>query len=168
MPVTDVSYDHTEHTLTIVARFAAPIDRVWLVYADPRQLEQVWGAPNHPARFHHHELVRGAKLTYYVTGLQGEKYYGYWRVTDVDPPHSFSFDDHLADEDYRATPDAPKGHTTYTLEADGDETIVTSTTRFASHDDLAWVLESGGDQRAALATNQIDDLLAADPVRYES
>ena len=49
MPVTDVRHDPDALTLTITADFAAPVERVWEVYADPRQLERVWGPPTHPA-----------------------------------------------------------------------------------------------------------------------
>jgi uncharacterized protein YndB with AHSA1/START domain len=43
MPVTDVKHDLDTRTLTITAEFAAPVERIWQVYADPRQLEKVWG-----------------------------------------------------------------------------------------------------------------------------
>lgn len=35
MPVTETSHDEDTKTLTMVARFAAPPERVWDVYADP-------------------------------------------------------------------------------------------------------------------------------------
>jgi uncharacterized protein YndB with AHSA1/START domain len=41
MPVTDVQQDLDTLTLTITADFAAPVQRIWQVYADPRQLEKV-------------------------------------------------------------------------------------------------------------------------------
>ena len=46
MPVTDITKDLDTRTLTITAEFAAPVERVWEIYADPRQLEQVWGPPS--------------------------------------------------------------------------------------------------------------------------
>lgn len=49
MPVTDVTQDIDALTLTIVADFAAPVQRIWEVYADPRQLEKVFGPPTYPA-----------------------------------------------------------------------------------------------------------------------
>lgn len=49
MPVTDVRHDPDELTLTITAEFAAPVARIWQVYADPRQLEKIWGPPTFPA-----------------------------------------------------------------------------------------------------------------------
>ena len=44
MPVTDVTHDLDNRTLTIVADFAAPVERIWQVYADPRQI-----TPRHAA-----------------------------------------------------------------------------------------------------------------------
>ena len=41
MPVIDVQHDLENLTLTITAEFAAPVQRVWQIYADPRQLEKV-------------------------------------------------------------------------------------------------------------------------------
>ena len=43
MPVTAITKDLDNRTLTITADFAAPVERIWKLYADPRQLEQVWG-----------------------------------------------------------------------------------------------------------------------------
>ncbi|QTO37679.1 hypothetical protein J7D54_00800 [Tessaracoccus sp. MC1865] len=46
MPVTDVSRNLDEHSLTLTAEFAAPVERLWQIYADPRQLERVWARPD--------------------------------------------------------------------------------------------------------------------------
>ena len=48
MPVTDVSHDLDTRTLVITAHFDAPVERIWQIYADPRQLEQVFGPPDAP------------------------------------------------------------------------------------------------------------------------
>ena len=56
MPVTDVQHDLDNLTLTITAEFAAPVERIWQVYADPRQLEKVWGPPTYPATVVDHDL----------------------------------------------------------------------------------------------------------------
>src|ERR687894_510369 len=55
MPVTDVQQDLDNLTLTITADFAAPVQRIWQVYADPRQLEKVWGPPTYPATVVDHD-----------------------------------------------------------------------------------------------------------------
>ena len=47
MPVIDVQKDLDQRTITITAEFAAPVERVFGIYADPRQLEKIWGPPTH-------------------------------------------------------------------------------------------------------------------------
>jgi uncharacterized protein YndB with AHSA1/START domain len=49
MTVISVVEDADARTLTITARFDAPIGRVWQVWSDPRQLERWWGPPMYPA-----------------------------------------------------------------------------------------------------------------------
>ena len=41
MPVTDITKDIDARTLTITAEFAAPVERVWALYADPRKRKQM-------------------------------------------------------------------------------------------------------------------------------
>ena len=100
MPVTDVTQDLDNLTLTITADFAAPVERIWQVYADPRQLEKVWGPPTYPATVVDHDLTPGGRVTYFMTGPEGDKHAGYWHITAVDEPTSFSFDDGFADLDF--------------------------------------------------------------------
>ena len=64
MPVIDVHKDTEALTLTFVAEFAADVERVWEVWADPRQLERWWGPPSHPATVVDHDLVAGGKVSY--------------------------------------------------------------------------------------------------------
>lgn len=84
MPVTDVSHDVDTMTLTIAAEFAAPVKRIWQIYADPRQLEKVWGPPTYPATVVEHDLTPGGQVKYFMTGPDGEKFAGYWKITAVD------------------------------------------------------------------------------------
>ncbi len=104
MPVTDVQHDLDNLTLTITADFAAPVQRIWQVYADPRQLEKVWGPPTYPATVVDHDLTPGGRTTYFMTGPDGDKHAGYWEITAVDEPTSFSFVDGFADLDFNPTP----------------------------------------------------------------
>lgn len=161
MPVTGISKDVDTRTLTITAQFAAPVERVWALYADPRQLEQVWGPPTHPATFVDHALTVGSRCTYFMTAPDGQKYGGWWRITAVDEPHSFAFDDGFADADLNDAPDSPVAHNVYTFETDGDGTRATYVSVFDSAEDLQKVLDMGVEEGATLAINQIDGFLAA-------
>jgi uncharacterized protein YndB with AHSA1/START domain len=83
----------------MIAEFDAPIERVWQLWADPRQLERWWGPPTHPSTVEKHELAEGGEVTYVMTGPGGEKSRGWWRVTSVDAPTSLEFTDGFANQD---------------------------------------------------------------------
>ena len=161
MPVTGFTTDASTRTITITAHFAAPVERVWALYADPRQLEQVWGPPTFPATFVEHELTVGKRSAYYMTGPDGEKFGGWWRITAVDEPHGFEFDDGFADADGNDAPGMPVSHNAYRFSADGDGTNAHYTSVYDSAEDLQKVLEMGVEEGATLAINQIDAYLAA-------
>lgn len=162
MPVTDVSHDLDARTLTIVADFAAPSKRIWEVYADPRQLERIWGPPTHPATFVDHDLAPGGRMNYYMTSPEGEKYYGYWEIESVDEPHSFTFDDGFAlDEDFTKNPELPVSRNVFSFaEHDGGTRAIFVGT-YATAEALQTVLDMGVVEGASTAINQIDDLVAA-------
>ena len=162
MPVTDVQHDLDTRTLTITADFAAPIDRVWEVYADPRQLERVWGPPGYPATFVDHDLVPGGRMNYYMTTPEGEKYYAYWNVLEVRQPSGFDFKDGFAlDDTFAPNPELPESLNSYSFTETANGTRATFVGTYASADDLQKVLDMGVVEGSSLAINQIDDLLAA-------
>ncbi|RAG61626.1 SRPBCC domain-containing protein, partial [Burkholderia multivorans] len=119
----------------------APPERVWDVYADPRQLERVWGPPTYPATVVDHELTPGGRVTYYMTSPEGERYYGLWEVTAVDAPHSFEFTDWFADDSFTIDESLPGSTNTYTFTPDGDGTKAVYTSVFDSVEGLRTVLE---------------------------
>jgi len=64
MTVIAVDRDPVALTLTIVAEFDEPAERVWQVWSDPRQLERWWGPPKHPATVVDNDLATGGGVTY--------------------------------------------------------------------------------------------------------
>jgi uncharacterized protein YndB with AHSA1/START domain len=160
MPVIDVVKDIDQRTLTITAQFAAPVERVWAIYADPRQLEQVWGPPTYPATFVDHSLAVGGESRYLMTGPDGEKTAGWWRVTAVDEPNSFAFDDGFADADLNPLPGWPVSHNQYSFASREGGTRATFHTSYDSAEDLQKVLDWGVEEGATLSINQIDAFLA--------
>jgi len=161
VPVTDVTHDLDSLTLVITAEFAAPVERVWQVYADPRQLERVFGPPSHPATFVEHELAPGGRAHYFMTSPEGEKYYGWWRVTEVDEPRSFTFEDGFAaDDSFAPIEDMPVSKNVYSFEPIDGGTRATFTGTYDSVEGLQKVLEMGVVEGASSAIDQIDALLA--------
>jgi uncharacterized protein YndB with AHSA1/START domain len=107
MTIVNVEKDYDSSSLIFVADFDAPIEQVWQLWADPRQLERWWGPPSHPSTVEKHELVVGGEVTYFMTGPDGERSWGRWRVTAVDPPRLLEFTDGYAKPDGTPNPDTP-------------------------------------------------------------
>lgn len=104
MTVVSVEKDYDSLSLILVAEFDAQIEQVWQLWADPRLLERWWGPPTHPSTVEKHHLAAGGEVAYVMTGPEGEKSRGWWRVTAVDPPRSLEFTDGFANQD--GTPNA--------------------------------------------------------------
>ncbi len=160
MPVTDITHDLETLTLTITAQFAAPVERSWDIYADPRQLEKVWGPPEYPATVVDHSLTPGGRVTYYMTGPEGDRHYGYWSVLEVDQPRSFSYEDGFAHEDFSPNTDLPVSTSVSTFTAQDGGTRAVYVTTFASREGLQTVLDMGVEEGSRTAIDQIDGLVA--------
>ncbi len=160
MPVTDVRTDEQALTLTLTARFDAPPDRVWQVWQDPRQLERWWGPPSHPATVVGHDLRPGGDVSYYMTGPQGERYHGWWRVVAVEAPHRLEFEDGFADAEGRPDPHLPVTVCQVRLAEDDGGTVMTLESRYPTAEAMQKVLEMGVAEGIAQAVGQVDALLA--------
>lgn len=160
MPVTDVMKDIDNRTLTITAEFAAPVERVWAIYEDPRQLERVWGPPDYPATFVSHELRPGTISSYYMTSPQGERIGGYMQISEVAPTDRFAFRDGFADGDLNPDLDMPTATSVYRFEAVDGGTRAVYTSVYDTAEALQTVLEMGVEEGSRTAIDQIDAVLA--------
>ena len=161
MPVTDVKHDLDTLTLTITAEFAAPVARIWQVYADPRQLEKAWGPPTYPETVVDQDLSPGGRMTYFMTGPEGDKHAGYWRITAVDEPRSFAFEDGFADLDFTPNPAMPVSANVFTFTESGGGTRAVYVSTYESAEGLQQVLNMGVVEGASAAIGQIDELVAS-------
>ena len=161
MTVTDVTKDAAARRMTLVAEFDAPVPRVWQLWDDPRQLEKWWGPPTYPATVVDHDLTPGGRVNYFMTGPEGDKHAGYWQITSVDEPRSFSFTDGFADLDFNPNPDMPVSTSVYTFAEHDGGTRAVFVSRYSSAEALQQVLDMGIVEGASLAINQIDDLIAS-------
>ena len=160
MSVTSVEKDFESLTLTLVAEFDAPIDRVWQLWAEPRQLERWWGPPSHPATVEHHDLTPGGDVTYFMTGPEGERHRGWWRVTSVDPPKSLEFTDGFADQDGTPVADIPTTtvHVLLTEHDRGTRMVLRSV--FDSREHMEQIVNMGAPEVLQQSVGQMDALLA--------
>ncbi|MGH2684038.1 MAG: SRPBCC family protein, partial [Actinomycetota bacterium] len=129
MTVTSIEKDPAALTMTITSHFDAPVDRVWQLWADPRQLERWWGPPTYPATVEQHDLVPGGTVTYFMTGPEGDKSRGWWRVEAVEAPRRLAFVDGFADDAGKPNLDMPTTTTQVTIDdaKDGARMVIETT-----------------------------------------
>src|SRR3712207_483976 len=133
MPIVSVDKDLDNHTMTVVAEYDAPVERVWQLYADPRQLERFWGPPTWPATVVEHDLTAGGRVTYCKPGREGEKSAGYWSALGVGSPRRVVVEVYFADDAVRPNPDLPKTRMELHLaELAGGGTTMTVVSAFSS------------------------------------
>lgn len=160
MPITSVTKNSQALTMTVIADFAAPVQRLWDAYADPRQIEQFWGPPTYPAKFTRHDMIAGGRTEYVMTGPNGEKAPGHWDFVSVDAPQGFEVIDGFSNEDGSDNTDMPSMRMTFDFEATDVGSRLTTVTYFGSAEQLEQLLAMGMEQGMTEAMGQIDDVLA--------
>ncbi len=159
MTVVNVEKDLENLTLTFVAEFNAPVERVWQVWEDPRQLERWWGPPTWPATFVKHEFVVGGQSRYYMTGPAGEKAPGWWSITAIDEPNRIEFIDGFAGDDGEPLDPNDVTSSVITFEATEAGTRMTLVGTFKDADQMKKMSEMGMVEGLTAAMGQIDALL---------
>jgi uncharacterized protein YndB with AHSA1/START domain len=160
MTVTAVRKDLQRLTLTVEAEFDASVERVWQLWADPRQLERWWGPPNYPATVTKHDLAPGRRVEYHMTGPAGDKLHGFWDVLEVEPPRHLLLRGGCANADGTPALDMPLS----TIRV-GIQEVAPGRTRMAIESvfpntaALEHALAMGTDEGLRKAVGQIDAIL---------
>jgi uncharacterized protein YndB with AHSA1/START domain len=165
MTVTAVRKDSHALTMTIDAEFDASPERVWQLWADPRQLERWWGPPTYPATFTKHDLAPGSRVEYHMTGPEGDQSRGFWDVLEADAPNRLVFRDGFANDDGTPNDALPRSEGRVTIEPIGDtRTRMSIESIFPSREAMEQVIAMGMEEGLTLAVGQIDAILAEDKV----
>ena len=165
MTVTAVRKDTEKLTMTLDAEFDASPERVWQLWADPRQLERWWGPPNYPATFTRHELTPGGRADYYMTTPEGDTPKGYWDIVDVEPPHRIHVRDGFANADGSPNTEMGSGEMFITIEGiGGGRTRMSIESTFPDAATMEQLLAMGQEEGLTEAVGQIDAILAEDPI----
>jgi uncharacterized protein YndB with AHSA1/START domain len=159
--VTRVDKDYERLSITFAADFDAPLERVWQLWADPRQLERWWGPPSFPATVQEHDLTPGGTVTFFMTGPDRHRHRGFWRIASVDMPKSLEFINVQADENGAPAEDMPTSTIHVQLsERDGGTQMVMRAV-FDSREQMDRFAEQGSVEGLRLGLDQMDALLAA-------
>jgi uncharacterized protein YndB with AHSA1/START domain len=165
MTVTAVTKDANALTMTVDAEFDASPERIWQLWADPRQLERWWGPPNYPATFTKHDLTPGSRVEYHMTTPEGDQPRGFWDILETEPPHRLIVRDGFANDDGSPNDEMPTGEFRVTIEALGaGRTRMTILNFFPTAEAMEQLLAMGQEEGMKQAVGQIDDILAEQPV----
>ena len=155
MPLTSVTKDAAKLTLTLVADYPVPQQRLWDAFADPRQLERFWGPPFAPATFTRHDFKVGGRAEYFLTLPEGKQWSGSWTFTAVNPISSFEAhdgEDNAEDENMPAS-------MTFAFETTPTGSRMTCVTRFSSVEAMEQTVP-GMEEGLRAAMPQLDAVLA--------
>lgn len=160
MPVTSVTTDPEALSMTLVADFPVPVERLWDAFADPRQLERFWGPPGYPSTFGNYDLHPGGVAHYWMTSPEGERFYGRWDFTEVEKPRRIVARDSFAGPHGEIDSSMPTGGMTLAFEsiATGSRLTVVSTSE--TIEALEQVLAMGQAEGMTQAIAQLDTVLA--------
>jgi uncharacterized protein YndB with AHSA1/START domain len=165
MTVTAVRKNSEALTMTADAEFEASAERVWQLWADPRQLERWWGPPTYPATVDSHDLRPGGRVEYHMTGPEGDQPRGYWEIVEADAPRALVFRDGFANEDGTPNTDLPTTQVRMTIQDIGDgRTRMSIESAFPSPEAMEQLLRMGMEEGLKEAMGQIDAILAEDRV----
>ena len=166
MTVTAVSKDVDSLTMSISAEFQAGPERVWQLWADPRQLERWWGPPTYPATMTFHDLKPGGEVKYHMTGPEGDQHHGHWLITATNAPTSLAFLDSFANSDGTVDDEMPKTDVSVLIEdLGGGRTRMSISSIFESLEAMEQMIAMGMEEGMTLAMGQIDAILDGQPVR---
>jgi uncharacterized protein YndB with AHSA1/START domain len=163
MTVTAVRKDSDTLTMTLDAEFDASPERVWQLWADPRQLERWWGPPSYPATVTSHDLRSGGRVEYHMTGPEGDRSSGYWQIVEADPPHRLAFRDGFANADGTPSSDMPLNEMLVTIAEIRDRrTRMTIQSNFPDAAAMEQLIAMGMEEGLKQAVGQIDAILAGE------
>lgn len=160
MPVTDITTDAENLTMTLTADFDAPAARLWHALTDPRQLERFWGPPGWPATFTEFDFTVGGHARYHMTSPRGEASRGAWEFLSIEEPSRFEVIDSFVDEAGAPLEGFPPGmRMLFQVDETAHGSRLTNTTFFDSLDALEKVVAMGAVEGSRMAISQLDAVL---------
>ncbi len=160
MTVTSVEKDYDNLQIVLTADFSVPIEQVWDLWADPRKLERWWGPPTWPATVVEHSLEPGGSVTYYMTGPEGEKSRGWWKITSANPPTSLEFVDGFSDLDGNPVDALPTQRATVELTPTSGGTRMIMRSQLSSREHMDKLVGMGMIEGLTASAGQMDAILA--------
>jgi uncharacterized protein YndB with AHSA1/START domain len=164
MSVTTVEKDPEALTMTVTARLDATVERAWQLWADPGQFERWWGPPDYPVTVVDHDLRAGGRITFFMSGPEGERHDSSWKIIAADPPRHLELRDADVDDDGRPNDGNSMTGIVITIdERDGGDVMMVIRIHFDSQTGMEEVLAMGIEEGMRTVFSQMGAVLASAP-----
>ena len=140
---TNVVTDTAARTITVSRTFDATRERIFRAFTAPEQLARWWGPEGWQTETRAHELAPGGVWLYVMRGPDGTESWGKTTYLEVTPPSRLVYSDAFTDTEGNIVEGMPVMLITTEFAESGGQTTVTSTTQFASDEDLRKVVAMG-------------------------
>lgn len=159
MPVMSATTDAAARSMTFVAELDAPVERVWLLWADPRQLERWWGPPGYPAVITEFSFAPGGRMLYRMVGDEdGERLDGVLTFLTIDEPTALTYEDAFIPADAPGE-GLPTNRSVVGLEPLARGTRMTIEVTFLTESDYDDAVAYGAFEGYEAALGQLDEIL---------
>jgi uncharacterized protein YndB with AHSA1/START domain len=163
MNVTSVT-DPENLTLTMTAELEASPDRVWQLWADPRQFERWWGAPDFAVKATALDLHTGGKVEFHFSGPDGDTPPNVWDVVEAERPHRLVLRDAIVDADDVPTDEGPSKFTVLFEPIAEGRTRMSIEAKFPNTTALQVALDMDMDKGLEWNVSQMNVILAESPI----
>jgi uncharacterized protein YndB with AHSA1/START domain len=140
---TNVAADVVERTIVASRTFDAPRERVFRAFTEPEQLARWWGPQGWETETRTLDLRPGGIWHYCMRGPDGMESWGLGTYHEVTPPSRFVYTDAFSDAEGTIAAGMPQATIVMEFAEEGGKTTVTSSTRYASEEDIQAVLKMG-------------------------
>jgi len=142
-PKTNVATDVAARTIIASRTFDAPRDLVFRAFTEPEQLAHWRGPQRWKTETRTLDLRPGGIWHYCMTGPDGMESWGVGTYQEVTPPSRLVYTDAFSDAEGNISAAMPQTTIVMEFAEEGGKTTVTSSTRFASDEDIQAVLKMG-------------------------
>ena len=147
--------------LCFVRRFSGSRDLLWALWTQAEHLRQWWGPRGWTTPVCQVDFRPGGVWFYCMQDPAGNRYCGKMTYDEIDAPRRFTGTDVFTDEDCNTSDEMPVAYSEYEFTADGDETIVSNVTTYASGEQRDQVLEMGVEDGVSQTLDRLDAYLAS-------
>ncbi|MEP1095050.1 MAG: SRPBCC domain-containing protein [Cyclobacteriaceae bacterium] len=143
-----------------VRTFNAPVAKVWKAWSDPEILCQWWAPSPYVCDIKAMDFREDGHWIYTMTGPEGDIHRGRMDFLKMEENKMFEAEEYFCDENGEKAGDIPPMHLSVIFEDNGENTIITSTTTFASPEAFKQMAEMGAAEGLDIAFSQLEELLA--------